>query len=188
MKRSVVLAAVLLSFVFLPVVASANDSVFESQTVGFKVVKPASWVFMSPEELIRRRANASLVAMTKYPEPHDGLNPGVQVTVSPLGAAKDMPVKDILEQKFGMIKSMADDFTVIDGIRDVEVGGLKGVYTKASYSIEGPDGRRYEILTRVWFLKRGTSTFMIGASGPQSGPDISEAEFSEIIASIEIAK
>ena len=205
MKRSIVLAVVVLSFVFLPVVASAGGDTFESQTVGFKVVKPLSWVFLSAdevkaakegvrlddkdlEELIKKRARTPLVVMTKYPEPHDDLNPSVQVAFNPLREAKDMSAEEILSQTVTMLKQAVKDFTLVDGVKEVKVDGVKGAYMKGTYSVKSPDGRVFKTTSRMWFLKRGAFAFMIGASGPQSGPDLSEKEFAEIIASIEIAK
>ena len=206
MKRSVILVAIILSFVFLPLIATAGGDIFESPTVGFKIVKPASWVFLTAdevveakagvrlddtelEELIRKRAKTPLVVMTKYPEPYDDLNPSVQVAFNPLGPAKDMPATEILEQTVTLLKRMAEDFTLEDGgIREVEVDGVKGAYLKGAYSVKGPDGREFKTTSRMWFLKRGAFSFIISASGPQSGPDLSEREFADILASVEIAK
>ena len=208
MKKLIVLVALVLSFVLSPVVAEvalAGDNNFNSPTVGFEIVKPDGWVYMSMdevaearanirlddkdlEELIKTRARMPLVVMTKYPEPHADLNPSVQVTFSPLGAAKDMSATEILSQTMGMVKSMAEDFTLVDGIKEIEVDGFKGAYMKASYTVKNPEGREFKTTSRLWFIKRGAFAFMVGASGPQSGADMSEKEFAEIVASIKIAK
>ena len=104
-----VLVVSLLSFS----VFAQDDNVFESVTVGFKVTKPSEWQFVTAEEnleslknvqlndeefkqLMLKYSTAPLVAMMKYPEPFDDLNPSFKVNVKPLGNFKGDDPKKIM--------------------------------------------------------------------------------------------
>jgi hypothetical protein len=47
---------------------------------------------------------------------------------------------------------------------------------------------KYEVRSRTWVVPRGPYFFMIAMSGPLAGEDVSEAEFEQVLASIEIRR
>ena len=59
---------------------------------------------------------------------------------------------------------------------------------RAQYTLRTADGSNFTVLSRLWLVPRGTFMILIGMSGPQDGPDVSEAEFAEVLASIRIEK
>ena len=44
----------------------------------------------------------------------------------------------------------------------------------------------FPTLSRMWIVPRGSFMFLIGMSGPQGGPDVSESEFKAVLDSVEI--
>ena len=78
---------------------AAGSNTFHSPAAGFAVTKPASWQFMSTQDieenrervewddkdlqkLVRERANAPLVAFAKYGMDYNDLNPSVQIPMT----------------------------------------------------------------------------------------------------------
>jgi hypothetical protein len=48
------------------------------------------------------------------------------------------------------------------------------------------EGTEYASRSRIWLVPRGQFMFLIAMTGPQDGPDVSEEEFSTVLASIDI--
>src|SRR5688572_28592508 len=101
--------------------ASTDTNRFHSQTAGFTIVKPAGWQFASVEQvatnravarlkdkeleqLVREKATAPLVVITKHPEPHDDLNPSAQVILRPLGQMADQKPVELLRMVSGNLE------------------------------------------------------------------------------------
>lgn len=79
------------------------------------------------------------------------------------------------------------DFTYVTPIRTARVSGLQAAHLRATYTLKSASAS-YPVLTRIWVVPRGAFTFLIGMSGPPDGPDSSEEEFTQALASIEIRK
>jgi hypothetical protein len=185
--------------------ASTDTNRFHSPTAGFTIVKPAGWQFASVEQvatnravvrlkdkeleqLVRERATAPLVVITKHPEPHDDLNPSTQVVLRPLGQMADQKPVELLRMVSGNLERGMKDFTFVEPVKEAKVGGLPAATMKAKYTVGNPEGREFKTLARMWLVPRGTFLFMISMSGPQEGPDVSEKDFSAILDSIKIEK
>jgi hypothetical protein len=80
------------------------------------------------------------------------------------------------------------DFSFVEQIRETKIGELTAAYMKAKYTVANPEGREFKSLSRAWIVPRGSFMFLISASGPQEGPDVSETEFKAILDSIQIEK
>jgi hypothetical protein len=57
---------------------------------------------------------------------------------------------------------------------------------RAKYTMKNAEGSEFKVLTRMWVVPRGGFLFLIGMSGPQEGPDVSESEFAAALASLAI--
>lgn len=196
MKRVIVLVAVVLSFVFLPVVATAEGNVFEDALVGFKIVKPDSWAFIVKGDIGKAKASArlsdaeleellstrggkiQLVTIDKESAKHNDLTPAVHVGFFPLGPYIDTPVTEILDQ---IINGVAPPEGAVIENKAIEasIDGMKGAYIKVSY---------LEEVSNMWLVKRGGFGFMVLATWPEPKTDSLKDDFAEIIASIEIKK
>ena len=93
---------VLIISLLLSIAFAQDDNVFINVTTGFKITKPSDWLFVTAEENLEnikriqmkneafkqrmlKYSTAPLVAMMKYPEPFDDLNPSFKVNIKPLG-------------------------------------------------------------------------------------------------------
>ena len=178
---------------------------FENATAGIALSRPAGWrtaslqmvqenrarVRLSDAELqaaMQRAATAPLFAFIKHSEPHPDINPTIQVTVRPLGALAGSRPTEIMKVAVGVLQKALSDFAFVTAITDFQVSGLPGAHMRASYTMKNRDGEEFKVLTRMWLVPRGAFMFLIGMSGPQEGPDISESEFAAALASIDIRK
>lgn len=194
-----VLVVSLLSFS----VFAQDVNVFESATVGFKVTKPSEWQFVTAEENLERLKNiqlndeefkrlmlkystAPLVAMMKYPEPFDDLNPSFKVNVKPLGKFKGDDPKKIMGFMLPQFYKMFDNFKLVQPPVDTTVDELPAAYMRMDYSVAISDGRSFPTTSELWIVPRGDYFFLIGAGTRQDGVTGSREEISKIISSVEL--
>lgn len=180
-----------------------NTNRFHSPTAGFAVSKPADWQFGSMEQVatnraiarlkdkeleaqIRQRASAPLVVILKHPEPHDDLNPSFQVMLRPVGQLEGKSATELMRLVVPTIQRAMADFSFVEEIREVRIGQMPAAYMKAKYTAANSEGREFKTLSRMWIVPRGSFMFLLSASGPQEGPDVSEAAFKAIVDSIQI--
>ena len=84
---------------------------YSNPTLGFSIRKPGSWHYLTAEqhrenlkrsdfadpkfkELVTRYARTPFLAITKYKEPHDDLNPSVQVNAREASNLKGMAPRE----------------------------------------------------------------------------------------------
>jgi hypothetical protein len=171
---------------------------------GFGLIKPSGWHFATVEmeqanrervtlgnkeldEHVRKRANPSLVLVSKYPEPTDKLNPSIKVLLRPLAHLEGAPALDVGNAIVGMMKQTIPTFQVEGGVEQAVVSGLPASKVRARFTIAAAaGGASYEVRSRTWFVPRGPYLFVIAMSGPTEGEDMSETEFSQVLESITI--
>ena len=184
------------------VLAAETTDRLENPTAGIVVVKPTGWhvgtiqqieanrakVRMNDAELqkaIQQSAAAPLFVFTRYPEPHDSLNPSIQVALRPLGPLVDRTPVEIMQVAVEPLKKAFKDFRLVSEISATTVSGMPAAYMKGAYTLVTQD-REYPTLSRLWIVPRGNFMFFMGMGSPQEGPDVSEAEFTAFVKSIEI--
>jgi len=182
--------------------AEATDRL-ENPTAGIVVVKPTGWhvgtiqqveanrakVRMNDEELqqaIQQSASAPLFVFTRYLEPHDSLNPSIQVGLRPLGPLVGRTPVEIMQLVVEPLKKAFKDFRFVSEISATTVSGMSAAHVKAAYTLVTQDGREFPTLSRLCIMPRGSFMFFIGMGSPQEGPDVSEDEFTAFMKSIEI--
>lgn len=193
-----------LIFLLLAFAAFAEDTnVFESATVGFKVTKPDDWQFITAQEnldnikkielkdeelrqQILKYATAPLVAMLKYPEPFDDLNPSFKVNIKPLGQLRGMAPTKMLELILPQFKDIFHDFSLVQAPMDTTVGQHVAGYMRTNYSLMVPDGRTFPASSEIWIVPRGDYFFLIGAGSRQDEKTGSRDEIAKILSSIEM--
>jgi len=192
---------------FLTLVAFApageDPNVFRSVTVGFEVVKPSSWHFVTAEQnleslkqtklndkefhkLMLNYAKAPLVAIMKYPEPFDDLNPSFKVNIRPLGQMKGADPREILVMLSGQFKKILKDYRAEMSPVVTLVAGLPTGYLRAHYTLETNEGRSFAVTSELWIVPRGDYFFMIGAGTRQDEATGSRREIREILKTIRI--
>jgi hypothetical protein len=184
-------------------IAYADENIFESITVGFEVTKPKGWSFVTAQEnldnlkrtklsddefhqLMLKYATAPLVAMMKYPEPYDDLNPSLKVNIKPFGQLKGRDGKEVISLILPQFQKMFKDFQLVQAPIDVKVAGLKAAYVRINYSLQIPDGRTFPTTSELWIVPRGDYFFMIGAGTRQDEKTGSRKEIEQIMKSIKI--
>jgi hypothetical protein len=202
-RVSIVTFIVLGMFGRLAIGSEKNE--YTNPTVGFKVTKPSTWNYISAETIttnrenirlkdedlraaIRERATPPLVAMTKYKEPYDDLNPTISIVFRPAGSLQGKPATEIMSAVVRTMQNALHDFKFIREIHETEISGLKASHMRATYRISNKEGRDFSVVSRMWMVPRGAFIFLIGMSGPRSGQDVSEAEFDQVLQSIKIEK
>jgi hypothetical protein len=184
-------------------IAYADENIFKSITVGFEVTKPKGWSFVTAQEnldnlkrtklsddefhqLMLKYATAPLVAMMKYPEPYDDLNPSLKVNIKPFGQLKGRDGKEVISLILPQFQKMFKDFQLVQAPIDVKVAGLKAAYVRINYSLQIPDGRTFPTTSELWIVPRGDYFFMIGAGTRQDEKTGSRKEIEQIMKSIKI--
>jgi hypothetical protein len=204
--KNLVRVLVVITFLFSPLLAfAASDNTFINVTVGFSVTKPDSWQFLTVEqnlenlkrmqlndeqfrEVMVKYSTAPLVAMMKYPEPYDDLNPSLKVNVKPLGNLKGMDPKGIINLVSAPLKSVFKDFEITVPPMDTTVSGLRAGYAQFNYSLAIPDGRSFPTVSELWIVPRGEYFFIIGAGTRQDEKTGTRAEIQSILKTVKIDK
>lgn len=195
----------LIVLTFSGYIFASSPNEFESVTVGFKLTKPEEWQFITAEENIEnlkkvkmndtefhqmmiKYSTAPLVALTKYPEPFDDLNPSFKVNIKPLAGLKGASSKQFLEAMASQFQKMFQDFQIDQEPTDIEVAGLKGSYMRIKYTMAIPDGRTFPTMSELWIIPRGEYFFMIGAGTRQDEKTGTRKEIKDILDTAVIQK
>jgi len=174
-------------------------------TAGFEITKPAGWQFITAEqnlENIKRTtlndsefhaamlkyATAPLVAMTKYAEPFDDVNPSLKVNIKPLGQLKGMTATAIINLITPQFQKVLKDFVVVEPPMAVTVSELSGAYMRMNYSMQIPDGRTFPTTSELWIVPRGEYFFMIGAGSRQDEKTGLRSEIQSILSTVRISQ
>jgi hypothetical protein len=195
-----------LLFAFLTMSVHADDaSVFKSVTAGFEVAKPNEWQFVTADQNLEnlkrtelndkefqaamvKYATAPLVAMMKYPEPFDDLNPSFKVNIKPLGQLKGIAPTKILGMFVPQFEKVFQDFKLVEPPVLVTISGIESGYMRMNYSIKVPDGRTFPTTSEMWIVPRGDFFFMIGAGTRQDEKTGARKEIQAILDTVRIAR
>ncbi len=179
--------------------------VFHTAAAGIAVARPAGWHTASRQavqenrervrladaelqEAIRSSATAPLFAFTKYPEPHPGVNPSIQVILRAAGAFVGAPATETLRAAAGVMQKGFSDFTFLQEIEATELSSFPAAHMRVQYTLTTANGAACKVLSRLWLVPRGGFMFLLGMSGPADGADVSEAEFAVVLASVKIER
>ena len=188
-----------------PLVGEDGDSTYTNPTIGISITKPAEWHFVTAEQhqenlervnmkdeqfrqYVLEHSRLPLVAMTKYPEPHDDLNPSLKINVRPLGSLpKEEPVK-ILEAILPQLRRSFEGFSIEEGPRDTVLAGARTAYARFHYSLETQDSTVFPTCSEIWIIPRTNHLLMIGAGTRQDEKNGKREEIAEILATLKIDK
>ena len=194
------------SFVLSAGTAVAADlSVFNNPTAGLQVTKPAEWSYitaaqnmdnikamkLSDDEFhaaMQKYATAPLVAMTKFPEPFEDVNPSFKVNLKPYGGLKGKPPQEIISLVVPQFQKAFKDFVLVQPPVEVVVSGITSAYARMNYTMEIPDGRTFPTTSELWIVPRGDYFFMIGAGTRQDGKTGNREEIQSILKTVKIEK
>ncbi len=169
---------------------------------GIEITVPAGWhetslaqvqanrenVRMADADLqhaIQTRSALPLLVFTKYPEPHEGLNPSVQVTLR--SALQGTPT-DLLSTALQPMRRAFPDFRLVSPVHQTQVGGWPAAAMEATYTLRSKAGGAFPVRSRMWLVPRGRLMFLIAMSGSATGADAADGEFKAALESIVIQK
>jgi hypothetical protein len=198
-RRAFVPVSIFVFLVAFPFNAAAQERVHHAGA-GISVTPPATWreatlaevqsnrerVRLSDPELqhaLATRSALPLFAFTKYPEPHRGLNPSIQIT---LRSSLAGPPTELLRAALQTMRRAFPDFQIVSAAQPIELAGWPAAHTRATYTLKAETGEAFRVMSRLWLVKRGPLMFLIGMSGSVSGEDTCEAEFAAALSSISI--
>jgi hypothetical protein len=185
-------------------VGLADDTnVFQSPTAGFQLTKPAGWNFMTAaqnmenikamklsdqevHEAMQKYATAPLVAMTRYPEPYDDVNPSFKVNIKPYGGLKDKTPQELINLVVPQFQKTFKDFVLVQPPTEAVVSGLASAYARMNYTMELPDGRTFPTTSELWIVPRGDYFFIIGAGTRQDEKTGTREEIRAILETVKI--
>jgi hypothetical protein len=199
MSRASINLAVALFAVLLATI-SGQDRI-EIASAGISLDRPSGWrtattadvqanrerVRLSDADFQRAlvaRGALPIIALMKHPEPFAGLNPTVQVTLRP--ALKGTPTQLLNGALEAMRRGFAD-LAIVQPVEATSVAGLPAAHVRVTYTLRTASVSA-PVLSRIWLIPRGSLMFLIGMSGTQSGPDVCESEFDDVLRSIKIDK
>jgi hypothetical protein len=160
--------------------ALANDTSFVSPSHGLEFYKPLNWHWLSAEEnkknldsakfgdknvdsLIKKNSSAPLVAITKYKEPYDDLNPSIKIDVKPLGPFQGKNPSEIIKVFLPFLKKAFPDMINEVGPIDTSFNGIKAGYFKGLYTFNVPNMGNLQANTEMWVVPKGSYFFLIGS-------------------------
>ncbi|MDH3689131.1 MAG: hypothetical protein OEU36_06570 [Gammaproteobacteria bacterium] len=195
--------AAMISVFIVGVVFAGDENSFRSATVGFEVTRPGSWQFVTAEQnvenlkntklndeefrqLVIKYSTVPLVAMMKYPDPFDDLNPSFKVNVKPFGQLKGVDPKQMLTMVSTHFWRLFQDFEVAQEPTDAVVSGIESGYMRINYSAQTVDGRTFPTTFELWIVPRGDYFFMIGAGTREDETTGSREEIQQILNTVRI--
>lgn len=202
-------ALVVFLLLFSGYAASEESSVFNNPTAGFSVTKPVGWHYVTAEQNLDnlknnlkaiqlddkefqaamvKYATAPLVAMTKYKEPYDDVNPSFKVNIKPLGQFKGKDPKDMIMVMLPQFQKIFKDFKLVQPPINVPVAGISSAYARINYTMEAAGIGSFPITSEIWIVPRGDYFFLIGSGTRQDERTGSRKEIESIINTITISQ
>lgn len=135
---------------------------------------------------MQKYATAPLVAMTKFPEPFEDVNPSFKVNLKPYGGLKGKSPQEIISLVVPQFQKVFKDFVLVQPPTEVVVSNIKSAYARMNYTMEIPDGRTFPITSELWIVPRGDYFFLIGAGTRQDEKTGSREEIQSILKTVKI--
>jgi hypothetical protein len=184
---------------------AADSTLFDSPTAGIQVKRPADWHFVTAEQhrenlkaiklsdeefraAMQKYSTTPLVAMMKFEEPFDDVNPSFKVQIKPYGELKGKSPAELIGLFVPQFEKIFKDFSLVQPPMDVMVSGIKSGYMRMNYSLEIPDGRSFPTSSELWVVPHGEYFFLIGAGTRQDEKTGSREEIQRILKTVKIKR
>jgi len=197
-------ALVAILLLFSAYAFSETASVFSNPTAGFTVTKPIGWHYLTAEQNLNnlkatqlsdkdfqaamvKYASTPMVAMTKYEEPYEDVNPSFKVNIKPLGQFKGKDPKEIIGVMLPQFQKIFKDYKLAQSPTNISVAGISSAYTRINYTMEVAGMGTLPITSELWIIPHGDYFFLVGAGTRQDEKTGSRKEIESIINTIVIA-
>jgi hypothetical protein len=137
------------------------------------------------QELAIRYANSPVVALSKYKEPYEDLNPSFKVNVRPSGAFAGKSPSEILAAALPTFSRAFSDLKVQEGPRPTKVAGHEAAYARLAYTMRA-GGAAFPTISEVWIVPRGPIMLMIGTGTRADERNGTRAEVLQLVDSLTI--
>jgi len=182
-----------------------DSSLFNNQTAGFELKKPSAWHFVTAEQhfenlksvklsdaefqaAMQKYSTTPLVAMMKYPEPFDDVNPSFKVQIKPYGELKGKSPLELMGLFLPQFQRLFKEYSLVQPPTEVLVSGIKSGYARMNYALEIPDGRSFPTTSELWIVPHGDYFFLIGAGTRQDEKTGSREEIQGILKTVKIKR
>jgi hypothetical protein len=181
----------------------SEPDVFSSATAGIQMTKPSDWHYvtaaqnlenikalkLSDQEFhaaMQKYSTAPLVAITKFREPYEDVNPSFKVNIKPYGQLRGKKPAELITMLLPQFERVFKDFVLVTPATEVEVSGIKSAYAQVNYVLETPGGDSFPITSELWIVPRGDYFFMLGAGTRQDERTGTRKEIQAILATVKI--
>lgn len=195
----------LASFLISVSVQALEGDTFTSQTLGFSIAKPTSWVFVSANNYIenlkqvklndkeaqkqfQEALRAPLVVMSKTSSEYNAINPNFKVDVKPAQrfprGAQGIDVVNMIVngiRKANVVKNLI----IEEPPKKLLLAEHKAGYVKMSYKTVSSTGVEIPLESHIWVIPNQNNIYIIGGSYMQ-GDNESAAEIIKISETIKI--
>jgi hypothetical protein len=192
---------ILVAFLVLSSACCAQET-YSNPTLGFSMHKPGSWHYVTAEqhlenlkrsdfadpklkELLTRYARTPFIAITKYREPYDDVNPSVRVNAREAGDLKGMAPERVVGLFAGTFSRVFKDYAVAEGPLATKLSGHPAGYMRMNYTLEG-GGSAWAATSELWIVPRGDLFFIVGAGTRRDEKSGTRKEVHSIIDTIKI--
>lgn len=194
MKRSIFVVVALV----LSVAAFAAEEAFYDRTNGVMLVKPFGWEIAPP--LPKAEAGEAgqvrrIIKISKYPAGHESPNPSFVMSLQPVPfAARGLSPAAMLRQLVPNLGRALEEMKFEAQPRDAPVPDLNKTEMLAGgemlfrHTARDAAGQPYQARSRMMYIRRGDQLFSVQTTAPAYGPDASNAELNDLLASIRIAR
>ena len=112
--------------------------------------------------------------------------PTITVLVAPLDSTMSTDPVENLQRMAPSGEKAFEDYRIVEKPHSAEIGGRKGAYCKATYTLHIQNGERAPVCFETWHTVRGDHYFLIGVVSRQPEDENTEKEIKQIISSFEI--
>ena len=130
---------------------AGDTNAFSNPTAGFALTKPAGWHYLSAAQnmdnikrmklsdeefhaMMKQYASAPLVAMSKYQEPFDDVNPSFKVNLRPYGQLKGIPATELIKLILPQFQKTFKDFALVQAFLADYLGNLVYALTARNFN------------------------------------------------------
>lgn len=205
MKRIVDL--IFLLMLVLPIThgIAGDEIVITNRVAGISMSKPDEWKLVRVGEVVEKpkrlsfnagefkaailaRGSWQTIAMSKFSESPDGINPSIKVTVGPSGAMQGMQPLEIAKLLLPLYqRKFPNDFVVVVQPVPATVAGFEASYAQVSFSSKPQGGRKTFMTSELWVVPRGEYLFLVEAATEKDERTGSRKEIQDIVKTIRMA-
>lgn len=194
---------ILSSLLVFTAFVSAGE-IYKNPTLGFQIEKPDEWYFVTAEQVadnlkqmkvgssefqaaVQKYGTSPLVAMAKFEEPHDDLNPSIKVNLRPFGPLKGRSGEELIRVILPTLQRSMKDFKVIQAPEAVTLDGVSAGHARFAYTLVLEEEVSISVASDIWIVPRGDYFFMIGAGIRADESNGSQEEIAAIVKTVRFA-